>query len=338
MYQLFLPYLFHLDPESAHSFTIRLLRLAGFAPGVATLLRRRFQAPSKPVKAFGLRFTNPVGLAAGYDKDALAWRGLASLGFGHIEIGTVTPKPQLGNPRPRIFRLPEDSALINRMGFPGRGAEFVARRLRKPRPPGLVLGVNLGKSVDTPLDNAVQDYIALMQVFAPLADYLVINVSSPNTEGLRRLQARQALDALLIQLREEKQYQEVHIGGQVPLLVKLSPDLTGKELEDALDVILDRCMDGVIATNTTIDREGLKSSHANELGGLSGRPLKKRSTAMVREICRLTGGKIPVIGVGGVMNVDDAKEKLEAGAVLVQIYTGLVYKGPGFVKEILQSL
>lgn len=338
MYPLLRPLLFRLDPEFAHDLTIQLLRLAGALPGLGSLLRSWLCVPSTPVEAFGLKFANPLGLAAGYDKDGLAWWGLAALGFGHIEIGTVTPKAQPGNPRPRLFRLPENEALINRLGFPGRGAQFVARRSAQPRPPGLIIGVNLGKNKDTPLEHAVEDYLVLMQIFAPLSDYLVINVSSPNTVGLRRLQARQALHDLLSQLGHERSRQRERLGHSVPMLVKLSPDLTDHELEDALEVILENQMDGVIATNTTISREGLRSSHGSEPGGLSGRPLRHPSTAIVRKITCLTKGRLPIIAVGGVMHAGDVREKLDAGAILVQIYTGLVYHGPGLVKNILTTL
>jgi dihydroorotate dehydrogenase len=339
MYRLlFRPLLFHLEPERAHTLTIRLMRLVGSLPGLAALLRVWYRAPSRPVHAFGLDFPNPVGLAAGYDKDGLAWRGLAGLGFGHIEIGTVTPRPQPGNPRPRIFRLTGEAALINRMGFPGRGAEFVARRLKGRRPPGLILGVNLGINRDTPLDESAQDYLMLIRVFAPLADYLAVNVSSPNTIGLRRLQARQALDSLLSKLTREREAQERHLRRKIPVLVKLSPDLSDDELDDALEVILEWGIDGVIATNTTTRREGLKSWNKDEAGGLSGRPLRKQSTQMIQKVSSRTAGKLSVIGAGGIMSPADAREKLGAGATLVQVYTGLIYEGPGLVRRILNAL
>jgi dihydroorotate dehydrogenase len=286
------------------------------------------------VEAFGLTFPNPIGLAAGYDKDGLGWRGLACLGFGHIEVGTVTLNPQPGNPRPRLFRLPDELALINRMGFPGKGAEFVARQVSGRRRGDTILGVNLGKSKDTPLEQAELDYIRLLQQFAGLADYAVVNVSSPNTLGLRRLQNQEALTRLLGSLAQYRR--EEGIG--MPILVKLAPDLTDEELEDALDATLSSGMDGVIATNTTIGRSGVRSSLASEAGGLSGEPLRQRSTAMVRLISQWTGGKLPVIGVGGVMSAAHVKEKLDAGAILVQVYTGLVYEGPGLVKRILNEL
>lgn len=338
MYAFIRKLLFRLDPETAHTMTLSLLRLAGGLPFARAFLRAVFRAPNKPVQAFGLRFNNPVGLAAGYDKDGLSWRGLACLGFGHIEVGTVTLKPQPGNPHPRLFRLPEDHALINRMGFPGRGADFVARQLSSKRAAGLVIGVNLGKNKDTPLEEADSDYLSLVKIFASLADYLAINVSSPNTVGLRRLQGRQRLGHLLATLAEERQKQISIIGKRIPLLVKLAPDLDSPELDDALQVILDHAMDGVIVTNTTIQREGVSSKAASESGGLSGDPLREISTRMVRQVHQRTDGKLPIIGVGGIRSAAGAREKLDAGATLIQIYTGLVYEGPGLVKSILHAL
>jgi dihydroorotate dehydrogenase len=338
MYPVFRSLLFRLDPETAHALPLRLIRLAGQLPPVRGFLRRLFAAPSHPVQAFGLTFANPVGLAAGYDKDALGWCGLACLGFGHIEVGTVTPRPQEGNPKPRLFRLVEERAVINRMGFPGKGAEFAARQLQGRRLPGLVLGVNLGKNKDTPLEQAAGDYLSLLGAFAPLADYLAVNVSSPNTVGLRRLQARDALQELLSALAERRQQEAQRLGRPVPLLVKLAPDLTDAELDDALQAILSTGMDGVIATNTTIRREGVPVRWAAEAGGLSGAPLRALSTSMVRKIAERTQGCLTVIGVGGVSSAQDAQEKLDAGACLVQVYTGLIYEGPGLVKGIVQGL
>ncbi len=338
MYPLIRALLFRLDPELAHGITLQLIRLAGALAPVRALLRAWFAVPPRPVEAFGMKFQNPIGLAAGYDKDGLGWRGLACLGFGHIEVGTVTPLPQPGNPRPRIFRLVEERGLINRMGFPGRGANYVARHLRGSRPSGLVLGVNLGKNKDTPLEEAARDYLSLMQTFAPLADYLAINVSSPNTLGLRSLQARDNLGELLALLAEQRRAQMQQLGHPLPLLVKLAPDLTDEELDDALYAILSTGMDGVIATNTTTSREGLQTPLAREAGGLSGVPLRQRSTQMIRQIYTRTQGKLPIIGVGGVSNAEDVKEKLDAGAALVQLYTGLIYEGPGLVQKILRGL
>jgi dihydroorotate dehydrogenase len=292
----------------------------------------------RPVQVFGLQFPNPVGLAAGYDKDGLGWRGLACLGFGHIEVGTVTLKSQPGNPRPRLFRLPEDQALINRMGFPGKGADYVLQRLASPRPPGLVLGVNLGKNKDTPLEEAAQDYLALLCKFAPAADYLAINVSSPNTVGLRRLQARDALEDLLKVLISERDTLHEHSGRRSPLLLKLAPDLSESELEDALQVALACGIDGLIATNTTIERDGLHSARAGEAGGLSGAPLARRSLEITRWICKRTEGRLPLISVGGIFSPAQALERLEAGAALVQVYTGLIYAGPALPSQIINNL
>ncbi len=339
MYPTFRSLLFRLEPERAHALTSGLMRFAGSVSPFRAILRKWFAGPDRPVRVFGLSFSNPVGLAAGYDKDGLAWRGLASLGFGHIEVGTVTPRPQDGNPHPRLFRLPEEQALINRLGFPGKGADYVAERLRGWRPEGLVLGVNLGVNKDTPMEEAARDYLELIKVFAPLADYLVVNVSSPNTVGLRRLQARQHLVGLLGALAEERRAQVDKLERHLPLLVKLAPELDEKELDDALDAIIETGMDGVIATNTTVEREGVRSSRwDSQVGGLSGAPLRSPSTQMVARINHRMGGKLPIIGVGGVMSAKDAKEKLEAGASLVQLYTGLVYKGPGLVKEIIKGI
>ncbi len=354
MYRLIRPLLFRLDPEAAHRLTLDLVRLAGILPPSRRLLRALFAAPGKPAEAFGLRFKNPVGLAAGYDKDGVAVRGLAALGFGHVEVGTVTPRPQPGNPKPRLFRLVEDEAVINRMGFPGKGAEYVALSLRAAqrrsnlrlkggiassgteRPPrnDAVIGVNLGKNKDTPLEAAAEDYVSLMRTFSPLADYLVVNVSSPNTVGLRRLQGREMLEGLLGALAAER----TRAGGCPPLLVKLAPDLTEEELDDALAAILEEGMDGVIVTNTTLGREGLQSPRRDEAGGLSGAPLRVRSEAALARVVKRLDGRLPVVSVGGIMGPEDAKRRLGMGAALVQVYTGLVYAGPGLVKDILRRL
>ena len=347
MYQLIRPLIFRSSPERAHSVTLALLRMGGaIAPGrwlIRALFAPRPDGP--PVHAFGLTFANPVGLAAGYDKDGLGWRGLAAMGFGHLELGTVTPRPQPGNPSPRIFRLVEDRAVINRMGFPSRGADFLAARLRGSRPAGLIMGVNIGKNKDTPLERAGEDYLTLLRTFAPLADYLAVNVSSPNTPGLRTLQSQAALEGLLRPLAEERAAQVRAaqaraaqgrtLGRPVPLLVKLAPDLTEPELDDALGAILATGMDGVILSNTTLRREGLRSPRATETGGLSGDPLRALNTEMVRRVARLVGGKLPIIASGGVMSPEDYRQKLDAGATLVQLYTGLIYAGPSLVKRVL---
>ena len=363
MYSFFRSLLFRLDPELAHQLTLRAIRFAGNVPTSRWFLTQLYKAPSKPVQAFGLTFKNPVGLAAGYDKDAIAIRGLSTLGFGHVEVGTVTPKPQPGNPRPRVFRLPEEEAVINRMGFPGKGAAFMVKSLRgrqsnpqfgggmirlaldvtsaKPRPArsarrrDMILGINLGKNKDTPNEEAVLDYLELLQCFAPYADYLAINISSPNTVGLRQLQGRAALEGLLTQLDIQRKMEEQTLEKRIPLLVKLAPDLSEAELDDALDVFLATYMDGIIVTNTTLAREGLRSKHRGEAGGLSGSPLRLRSESVLCQVMKRVDGKVPVVSVGGIMNPDDAKRRLDLGATLIQIYTGLIYQGPGLVKKIL---
>ena len=356
MYPLFRSLLFRLDPETAHRLTLQAIRFAGdFSPS-RWLLTQLFRAPARPIHAFGLTFKNPVGLAAGYDKDALAIRGLAALGFGHLEVGTVTPRPQPGNPSPRVFRLPEEEAVINRLGFPSLGSEFVQKQLNSSLRDGIaerliprsrktiqtrikkgdvILGINLGKNKDTPNEEAALDYLELLQCFAPYADYLATNISSPNTVGLRQLQGRLALEALLTQLHAQRQLEEKKLEKRLPLLVKLAPDLSDRELNEAVDVILDTHMDGLNVTNTTLGREGLRSTRRDESGGLSGSPLRLRSEAVLCQVVKRVNGRVPVVSVGGIMNPEDAKRRLEAGAALIQIYTGLIYAGPGLIKKIL---
>jgi dihydroorotate dehydrogenase len=362
MYPLFRRFLFSLNPEAAHQLTLNALSLAGNIPLSRWFLTQLFRTPSKPVQAFGLTFKNPLGIAAGYDKDAIAINGLSAMGFGHVEVGTVTPRPQPGNPRPRVFRLLEDEGVINRLGFPSRGSEFVQMQLNPTlrtswferafgiqthgekykklavRKGDVVLGVNIGKNKETPNESAVLDYLELLQNFAPYADYIAINISSPNTVGLRQLQGREALNGLLTQLHAQRQLEEKKLEKKLPLLVKLAPDLTESELDDAIGVILDTGMDGVIATNTTLSREGVKSMHQGESGGLSGSPLTVKSEAVLSRVVKLVNGKVPIISVGGIMSPEDAKKRLALGASLVQMYTGLVYRGPGLVREIIKSL
>jgi dihydroorotate dehydrogenase len=358
MYNTLRPYLFRLDPERAHELTLSLLRATQRVPLALWLLKQVYAAPSKPVDAFGLTFKNPIGLAAGYDKDGVAIRGLSALGFGHVEVGTVTSRPQPGNPSPRIFRLVEDEAVINRMGFPSRGTEFMQMQLNPalrpsfaerilgfdPRPRGFsrmsdaMLGINLGKNKDTPNEEAVFDYLALVQNFGRYADYLTINVSSPNTVGLRDLQNRAALEALLGHLHQQRVLEQNYHEKPLPILVKLSPDLNEAELDDAIEAILRSNMDGIIVTNTTLAREGIRSSLRGETGGLSGAPLKARSEAVLSQTVKKVNGEVPIVSVGGIMNPDDAKKRLEMGATLIQIYTGLIYQGPGLVGKILRAL
>ena len=348
MYSLFRSLLFRLDPESAHHLTLQAIRIAGNFPLSNWYLTQIYRTQPKPVQAFGLTFKNPVGLAAGYDKNAVAIKGLAALEFGHLEVGTVTPRPQPGNARPRVFRLLEDEAVINRMGFPGKGAEFVFRRLLRAEKHYLrndiIIGVNLGKNKDTPLEEAANDYIELMRCFMLYADYLTINVSSPNTVGLRRLQGREMLENLLGAIQKEREITLTPTpsprrrGGIMPVLVKISPDLSDEELDDAIGVILDKGMDGIIATNTTLARDGLRSKQKSEAGGLSGSPLRVRSEAVLSQVVKRVGGNIPIVSAGGIMNPEDAKRRLDLGATLIQLYTGLVYEGPGLVKRILLGL
>jgi dihydroorotate dehydrogenase len=331
--------LFRLDPETAHGLSLRAIARAGRTPGLRAALAAAFSARgAEPVEVCGLRFPNRVGLAAGYDKDGEAWRGLACLGFGHIEVGTVTPEPQPGNPQPRVFRLAERRSLINRMGFPGRGAAYVAEQLRGRKPGGPVIGVNIGKQKTTPLEDAAGDYEELVDVFAPLADYLAVNISSPNTPELRRLQERGFLGGLLGRVAARRDEAAGRIGRRVPVLVKLAPDLDEAQLETAVEVIAGSGLDGIIATNTTVSRDGLDHPLAGEAGGLSGAALTDMSTRIIKRIAEQTGGAMPIIGVGGIMGPEDARAKLEAGATLVQLYTGLVYEGPGLVKRILEGL
>jgi dihydroorotate dehydrogenase, subfamily 2 len=328
-----------MSPEQAHETTILALRLAGsLAPGrlaLRCMFPERVAGPQ--VEAFGLKFANPLGMAAGYDKNGVAWRGLAGLGFGHVEIGTVTPLGQPGNPKPRSFRLVEDQALINRMGFNNHGAEYMARQLQHKRPQGLILGVNIGKNKVTPNERAVEDYLTLTRTFAPLADYLAVNVSSPNTPNLRQLQTRKALEELLAPLAAERDRLQPQIGRHVPILVKLAPDLADDELDGALEAVSGTGMDGLIISNTTINHSGLRSPLDSETGGMSGAPLCGRNTRLVEKVVKRCGGKLPVVASGGVMNAADAQAKLDAGAVLVQLYTGLIYEGPGLVREILNA-
>ena len=339
MYRLLRPLAFVLDPEAAHHQALGAAALAARLPGGLSAMRAMYTpSRARPVTVWGLPFNNAVGLAAGYDKDATALWGLAALGFGHIELGTVTPRPQPGNPKPRVFRLSEDDALINRLGFPSLGADVVAGRLAGPRPAGLIVGVNLGKNKDTALEDAVSEYCLLARRFAPLADYLVVNVSSPNTPDLRRLQAGPALAALLSAVRAARDETPGRRPSPTPLLVKLAPDLSPEDLHESLTAAMDAGIDGIIATNTTLARDGLKSPQANETGGLSGAPLTVRSLDMLREIVRFTEARLPVISVGGVMSAEHAQARLDAGASLVQLYTGLVYGGPSLPRQIIEAL
>ncbi|HEX8136191.1 MAG TPA: quinone-dependent dihydroorotate dehydrogenase [Pyrinomonadaceae bacterium] len=338
------PVLFRLPPESVHEWALRGLSLA-FAPGFARGLASRHyeSAPFGELRRFGLKFKNPVGLAAGFDKNGLAAQGLAALGFGFVEVGTVTHRAQAGNPRPRLFRLPLDRALVNRLGFNNEGAGTVAAHLARHRP-GCVLGINIGKSRVVPIEDAVEDYLASFDVMHPLADYMVVNVSSPNTPNLRELQRADALAGLLktLQRRNEELSRGPKGRGPVPLLVKIAPDLEVEELESIVSVAESAGLKGIIATNTTTSRAGL-STPSREVesygeGGLSGAPLRARSTEVVARLYNLTRGRLTIIGTGGIFTADDAWQKICAGASLVQLYTGFIYEGPGVVRRINEGL
>jgi dihydroorotate dehydrogenase len=331
LYPLLRPLLFQLDPERAHALSLRALQLMGAVPPLRALQRWLTGRVDDPLVLGGLRFANRVGLAAGYDKDARALAGLAALGFGHLEVGTVTPRPQPGNPRPRLFRLPEERSVINRLGFPSQGAARVAARLRR-RPSGVVVGVNLGKQRDTPVERAGEDYLELLETFAPLADYLAINVSSPNTPGLRRLETGDELGRLLLPLVRRRD-ELATAGRRPPLLVKLSPDLAPEQLDAAVDAALAAGVDGFIATNTTLSREGARSPSASEAGGLSGALLAGRATAALARVAARSAGRALIVGAGGIVDGEEARQKRRAGAALVQLYSGLVYRGPALVAE-----
>ena len=317
------------DAEAAHEFTLHALARTGAA---LAPLRRWFAVPA-PRTVFGVRFPNPVGLAAGMDKNGIALPGWAALGFGHVEVGTVTWHPQQGNPRPRLYRLPASGALINRMGFNNAGSQALADRLRARGPLPVPLGISIGKSKVTPVADAVADYRSSLRALYPYGDYFAINVSSPNTPGLRGLQDKALLDDLLAGLSAEA----AELGGRKPILVKIAPDLTDRAIGEVLGVCADRGVAGLIATNTTLARDGIAPGDAatgQQAGGLSGRPLAARARAVVEFVHRETGGALPVIGVGGIGSVDDALRMLDAGASLLQLYTGFIYAGPGLVRSI----
>ena len=325
------------DPEAAHHRTIRILEQAGESPRRRAALAK-LPRPSAPTTVFGIRFPNPVGLAAGMDKDAVAIPAWGALGFGFVEVGTVTWHPQPGNPQPRLFRLVESEAIINRMGFNNRGAEAMAARLAALGPAPLPVGISLGKSKVTPVEDATEDYLNSLKVLLPYADYIAVNVSSPNTPGLRSLQDKGALDELLGALRG---YTVSAAGpsGPVPLLVKIAPDLTDDAVAEVIEVCIARGVAGLIATNTTLSRDGLAPADrakATEAGGLSGRPVHAMAVRTVAFVAKEAGDALPVIGVGGILDPDDAQRMFDAGARLVQLYTGFVYAGPGLVRGIVK--
>ena len=319
--------LFQLEPETAHHFTLDNLARAERL-GLMKLWPR---VPDQPVQLLGLNFRNPVGLSAGLDKNGDYIDALAALGFGFIEIGTVTPRPQPGNPKPRMFRLPEAGALINRLGFNNLGVDNLVRNVERMRYDG-VLGINIGKNFDTPVERAEDDYLACLEKVYEHADYVTVNISSPNTQGLRSLQGEEALTRLLAALKERQTQLSGEHGRYVPLLVKIAPDLQPAEVEGIAGVLLAQEIDGVIATNTTISRTAVAHlPHGGEVGGLSGQPVREASTRVLRELAAALDGRMPIIGVGGISDAESAAEKITAGADLVQIYTGFIYEGPGVI-------
>jgi dihydroorotate dehydrogenase len=328
LYALARPLLFALDPETAHHVTLKLSGLAGLFVA---------RPPPCPVRAMGLEFPNPVGLAAGLDKHAECVDAFAAMGFGHLELGGVTPRPQPGNPRPRVFRIPEAQAIINRYGLNSVGIDAFVENLKR-RTAKIVIGVNIGKNKDTPNENAADDYEACFEKLYPLVDYVTLNVSSPNTAGLRDLQGKEALSALLSRMKILQARLRDQHGRNVALAMKIAPDLDRTAIRDIAEVAKRERIDGIVATNTTVDHKGVAGyPQAGEQGGLSGAPLRNRSTDVIGALCRELKGEIPVIGVGGILHGADAAEKLDAGASLVQIYTGLIYRGPELISECVSA-
>jgi dihydroorotate dehydrogenase len=336
MYQVIKPLLFKFDPENIHHFVTGGLRVANRIWGVKPLLKGTFQVSDKRLERelFGLKFKNPIGLAAGFDKNADFIEELAEFGFGFIEIGTVTPLPQPGNDKPRMFRLPADEALINRMGFNNQGVDVVAHRLSKLDRKGLIIGGNIGKNKITPNEDALSDYIKCFDKLFDVVDYFVVNVSSPNTPGLRDLQEKEPLKNILNVLQQRNLKNDI----SRPVFLKIAPDLTDSQLDDIIEIVIETKIAGVIATNTTISREGLSSPEASETGGLSGKPLTKRSTEVIRYLSEKSAKGFVIIGVGGIHSPEDAIEKIRAGASLLQVYTGFIYEGPGLVRRILKGI
>src|SRR5690554_494213 len=328
------PLFFKFDPEKVHHFTFSAIKIIHKIPGLSRIIKSKYQINDIRLEreVFGLKFKNPVGLAAGLDKDAKIFNELDSFGFGFIEIGTITPKPQEGNPKKRLFRLKEDEGIINRMGFNNGGIKLAVERLKKNK--GVLIGGNIGKNKITPNEEAVNDYKLCFDALYDYVDYFVVNVSSPNTPNLRALQDKKPLTELLSTL----QTKNLEKPKAKPILLKIAPDLTDEQLLDIIEIINTTKIAGVIATNTTLSREGLKSTNKNETGGLSGKPLTKRSTEVIRFLAQNSNKSFPIIGVGGIHTAEDALEKLDAGADLVQIYTGFIYEGPALIKAINQAI
>ncbi len=335
LYRYIRPILFLFYPETAHKLVFNVLKL--ISP--TSLVKRRLQKlPQKPCQVFGLTFPNPVGCAAGVDNNGDYIDALLGLGFGFVEIGGVTPLPQPGNPKPRIFRIPAAHALINRMGFDNKGVDYLVKRLKQRKVPGIV-GVNIAKNKSTSLDNAVHDYLLCLEKLYPYVDYMTINISSPNTPGLRELQSEKHLETLLNALKTKQQDLDFQQHRHVPLLVKLAPDLNDEELQNIVHCLMRQKVEGVIATNTSIDHSAVADyEYAQEQGGLSGAPIMAPATTFVKKIQQMSQGRLPIIALGGIMSAGDAQQKFAAGASLVQIYTGLIYQGPALIKQIVASL
>lgn len=335
MYSYLRKALFALDPERAHHLSMDAIGAAERL-GLMSLVSK--PVADDPVELMGLTLPNPVGLAAGLDKNAQAFNGLGALGFGFVEVGTVTPRPQPGNPQPRIFRLPEAEAIINRMGFNNLGVDYLIERVKRRRFGG-VLGINVGKNFDTPVERAADDYCLCMEKVYPYADYITANVSSPNTKGLRDLQFGDSLNRLLEAIKEKQQQLAQENDRYVPLAVKIAPDMDVDAIRQIAQALRQYEIDGVIATNTTIDKSSVANlPHGNEEGGLSGRPLREKSTEVITQLAGELSGEIPIIGVGGICNGDSAAEKIRAGATAVQIYTGFIYRGPELVREAAEAI
>ena len=335
LYRLLRPLLFRLEPETAHSITLSLLDIAQCARLTGLMVS---QPPPCPVQAMGLSFPNPVGLAAGLDKNAEHIDGLARLGFGFLEVGTVTPRPQPGNPRPRMFRIPEAHALINRLGFNNMGVDRLLANVKRAHYRG-ILGINIGKNFDTPIERATQDYVIALRKVYTAASYVTVNISSPNTKNLRQLQHGDALNHLFATMKTEQSALQRQHGRYVPIAVKIAPDLNAQEIEAIAGLVLEHGVDGVIATNTTVSRrdvEGLRN--AAESGGLSGAPVRSASTQVIRTLHGILGERVPIIGVGGILDGAAAREKIQAGARLIQIYTGMIYRGPALIAECVRSV
>ncbi|ALP53376.1 dihydroorotate dehydrogenase 2 [Candidatus Tenderia electrophaga] len=333
LYSLLRPLVFCLDPEQAHTLTLNGLDLAH----KLRLIRAPAPRSHSGVKVMGLDFPAVVGLAAGLDKNGDHIDALAALGFGFIEVGTVTPRPQPGNPRPRMFRIPQAEAIINRMGFNNLGVDHLVQRVKQARFDGII-GINIGKNFDTPIEKAVDDYVLGLQKVYVHADYVTVNISSPNTANLRELQNKDQLGGLLSALKQEQQRLQRHHDKYVPLVLKIAPDVDDAGLKVIAETLIAYGIDGVIATNTTLSRQGVEGlPHGDEQGGLSGAPLTQASTQVVKTLYRLLGDKLPIIAAGGILSAEDAQAKLDAGARLVQVYSGLIYRGPHLVRDIIES-